>query len=195
MAKWRLLALAVALFVFVLSGCSALSGRGGSTKDEATQPAQATQAGESQTKAKEKPTAKEKRQLPFTLDLDLQQSHPNGSLVTLKKLTADDKYINIDIEVIQALGNSTKLNPSSSGADGKPQLVDDTGFAYQYFGPNDELKINEGTIATGKIVFLGRLKDEANKLILEFNNPYEKDKNNKNTKNPYYKFEIDLKNK
>jgi len=205
MRRWKWV-MTLAILVFALSACSSLPGRVGSTHDqaaqtEANQESQTDKGGNQPGKEKpsataptNKPTATGKRQFPYTLDLDLQQSHPNGSSVTLHKLTADGKYIKIEFEAVQSAG-TTKLSLDLDDVKYKPSLVDDTGFVYQFIDPekNKDLRIEAGQVLSGTLVFYGKLKDEAKKLTLTFNKGYENKKDDKNTWNPYYQFTIDLK--
>ncbi|KWW97156.1 hypothetical protein TR75_10170 [Hydrogenibacillus schlegelii] len=210
MKRWKWV-MTIASLAFVLPACSTLSDRVGPSHDQATQTEaeQGSQAepqagtaenrpdkeNRSATAPTKKPPSKGKRQFPYTLDLDLQKSHPNGSTVTLHKLTADEKYIKIEFEAVQSAG-TTLLSRSWNDVKYKPSLIDDTGFAYKYIDPakNQDLRIDRGQMLSGTLVFYGKLKDEAKTLTLTFNKEYEYEKDSNSTWNPYYQFTIDLSN-
>ncbi|MFC0300746.1 hypothetical protein ACFFIS_07925 [Virgibacillus soli] len=129
--------------------------------------------------------------LPDEMKVGVQQSHENGTVVTVDSISFDEEYVIVHITAINGKDSYIKLTYNIwDGA----KLVDDTGFEYHYLAPEDnrDLRIESGERLTGSLVFIGRLQDEAKSLNLTFNpgNPQDNSKHDYDPKLIFKDIEI-----
>lgn len=103
--------------------------------------------------------------LPEDKALDVELRHPNGTTVTLTKLTFGPTSIVVDLEVVNGSTKMIRLNARGV------HLADDLGNGYNFVEPktNPELQIEQGGTLTGSLAFLGPLVADAKSVTLLLN--------------------------
>ena len=98
-------------------------------------------------------------------DLDIQQRHPNGTVLRVLGVTLADTSTSVEVEAINGFTEAIILN------DFGIHLVDDLGNAYNFIEPeqNAELEVAPGAVLSGTLTFLGRIEADASSLRLLVN--------------------------
>lgn len=98
-------------------------------------------------------------------DLDIQQRHPNGTVLRVLGVVLADTSTSVEIEAVNGFTEEILLN------DFGLHLVDDLGNAYNFVEPeqNPELAVAPGAVLSGTLTFLGRIEAEAESLRLVVN--------------------------
>lgn len=97
--------------------------------------------------------------------LDIQQRHPNGTLLRVLGITSTATTTTVEIEAINGFTDEIELN--SIGI----HLADDLGNGYNFVEPqkNAKLALPPAGTLTGTLTFLGKVDEEAGKLRLLLN--------------------------
>lgn len=106
--------------------------------------------------------------LPAPATLDLQTSHPNGSVLRVNQVTYTEDSIDLTLAVTNGLQDTIKLNNN------KMILRDNVGNQYNLQPPpqNPDVEITPGSTLRGKLVFLGRVSPSADSLTLVTNSQF-----------------------
>lgn len=98
-------------------------------------------------------------------DLDIQQRHPNGTVLRVLGVVLADTSTSVEIEAVNGFTEEILLN------DFGIHLVDDLGNPYNFVEPeqNPELTVAPGAVLSGTLTFLGRIEAEAESLRLVIN--------------------------
>ncbi len=106
--------------------------------------------------------------LPGAESLDLQTSHPNGSVLRVNQVTYTEDSIDLTLAVTNGLQDTIKLNSN------KMILRDNAGNQYNLKAPpqNPDVEITPGSTLKGKLVFLGRVSPSADSLTLVTNSQH-----------------------
>lgn len=133
-----------------------------------------------------------------TRSLDLEQRHPNGSVMRVTSLQFEATSMTLGIEVVN--GSDTELRLASPLDD--VSLVDDLGGIYEFIRPPDNTNLSvpaRGTL-TGELVYFGILNPEATALRLQTNDylrstdrtVYDPATESTSERSPHFSFEIPL---
>jgi hypothetical protein len=97
--------------------------------------------------------------------LDLEQRHPNGTVLRVTAIAFDRAATTVSVEAINGFVESIDLNSVDL------QLVDDQSNIYNFVPPDDnpDLRVESGATLTGDLTFLGRLDRGATSLRLVVN--------------------------
>lgn len=98
-------------------------------------------------------------------DLDIQQRHPNGTVLRVLGVSLADTSTSVKVEAVNGFTEPILLN------DFGIHLVDDLGNAYNFVEPeqNAELEVAPGAVLSGTLTFLGRIEEGAESLRLVVN--------------------------
>ena len=99
--------------------------------------------------------------------LDVEQRHPNGSVLRVTSLAVEANAIRLGIEVVN--GADRDLGLSTGGA--VVSLTDDLGGSYEFLEPTDnpDLQIPQRGTLSGELVYFGVLDPDAESLRLQTN--------------------------
>lgn len=106
--------------------------------------------------------------LPNAQSLDLQTSHPNGTVLRVTRIAFGEDNIGIDLSATNGANRTIKLNSN------RMVLRDDAGNQYNLQPPpqNPNIEIAPGATLKGKFIFLGRVSPAANSLTLVTNSQF-----------------------
>lgn len=155
----------VAASLLLLAG-AACGGDSGSDGDPAASSAASAAAKEeSRVTAGGPPAAQAGGSLPKPQRLELEQRHPNGSLVKVTAIAFAPTSVTVSVEAINGYTRQIELNAR------RIHLVDDKGNAFNFVEPaqNSDMQITPGGTLTGDLTFLGVLDRQATSLRLTFN--------------------------
>lgn len=98
-------------------------------------------------------------------DLDIQQRHPNGSVLRVLGVSLGATSIGVEVEALNGFTAEIVLN--NRGV----HLVDDLGNAYNFVEPeqNSSMKVAPGAVLSGTLTFIGRVEEDATSLRLLIN--------------------------
>ena len=101
-----------------------------------------------------------------SVTVDAQVDHPNGTQLFVREAFIYDEYVELDIKVINGAREAVELN-----SNGNTVLVDQGGRLYRLMAPtqNRGLRINEGAVMEGKLVFIGHVSPDLQRLELQTN--------------------------
>ncbi|WP_413381989.1 hypothetical protein [Alkalihalobacillus sp. 1P02AB] len=126
--------------------------------------------------------------LPDSMEVGLQQSHPNGVNLTVETIHFDEEFITIDVTSINGHNYASDLsNLNRKGI----TLTDDTGFHYHFLPPedNEKLTIEPDERLSGSLIFIGKLQEDAQSLTLTFNELAKGFEDSTGFPHPYFHFE------
>jgi len=107
--------------------------------------------------------------MPASMDLNLEQRHPNGVVLWIRRVAFTPTYIQVSIEAVN--GHPSDVHLATVGSDAM-KLVDDKDNVYR-FRPskvNKDLTVKTGASLKGDIIFPGSLDARATKLTFINNN-------------------------
>lgn len=101
-----------------------------------------------------------------SVPLDIQVAHPNGTVLQLTSLQSRQTETVVGIRVINGDNREVKLNRFNSNRDG--YIVVDSGERIYLSPPgsNSDLTVQPGQTMEGELVFLGRLPQAQNAILV-----------------------------
>lgn len=155
--------------VFALAAC-------GASEDEVAAPAPAAEASSSadETSGSASPSATGSARTSSApsakgsgaqATADLEQRHPNGSVLRVLRVTSAGTSTTVEVEAVNGYTKEISLNAKGI------HLVDDRGNGYNFVEPeqNSRLDVPPAGTLTGTLTFLGALDREATSLRLLIN--------------------------
>lgn len=100
-----------------------------------------------------------------SLELDIQQRHPNGTVLRVLGVSLGPTSIALEVEALNGFTEEITLN--NLGV----HLVDDLGNSYNFVEPeqNAEMNVAPGAVLSGTLTFIGRVEEDATSLRLLIN--------------------------
>lgn len=129
---------------------------------------------------------------------DIEQRHPNGSVLRITGVEVEDTAVTIGIEVVNGSGSAIQLAFNDQVA-----LIDDLGGTYEFILPaqNQDLNVPERGTLTGDLVFFGIVDPDATKVRMQTNTssdrllnegPIDTNSESENTRFPNFSVEIPI---
>ncbi len=98
-------------------------------------------------------------------DLDIQQRHPNGTVLRVLGISLGPTSIAVEVEALNGFTQEITLNGPGV------HLVDDLGNSYNFVEPeqNAQMNVAPGAVLSGTLTFIGRVDKDATSLRLLIN--------------------------
>jgi hypothetical protein len=152
---------------------------GGAPADDATEAGEPDETPGDETDEVTATTVQVTTRLPADADLDMQDNHPNGTVLIARRVTFHDDRIQVELSVTN--GATREIRLSSFG---RLTLRDDLGNSYRFSAPpsNPDVRVTAQSSIEGTFVFLGRIHPRASSLTLTTNSTHSNDRSEHSTR-------------
>ena len=110
--------------------------------------------------------AEERPDPPYSVVVGSQSNHPNGTQLFVEEATVHEDFVELRIKAINGSRDGVRLN-----VDNQTVLTDNAATRYRIMPPTDnrDLRIDQGGVLQGTLVFIGHVADTADWIELRIN--------------------------
>lgn len=110
--------------------------------------------------------ADERPDPPYSVAVGAQSNHPNGTQLFVEDVTVHQDFVEVQIRAINGAREAVSLN-----VDNRTVLMDSATTQYRMMPPRDnrDLRVTEGGVLQGTLVFIGHVAETAEWIELQIN--------------------------
>ena len=111
-------------------------------------------------------SADERPEPPYSVTVEAQSNHPNGTQLFVEEATVHEDFVELRIKAINGSRDGVRLN-----VDNRTVLTDNAATQYRIMPPADnrDLRVEQGGVLQGTLVFIGHVAESADWIELRIN--------------------------